>query len=149
MIPKKILLFGLLVLAGVGFLLKDMRLSNLQSKDLQKELKRKEEARKITTSSPKGEGNTIGDASDNMSPEEKALAKEKQLATERGYRFIPGECISNRSDGWEFTKIVGLGEETYKIIDCHKYKGCTQQTEVSWRDLEFEYRAGKVIPCSR
>ncbi len=149
MIPKKILFFGLLVLAGVGFLLKDMRLSKLQSEDLQKELKRKEEARKVTSSSKPGVGKNIGGAENVPSAEEQALAQEKRKAAERGYRFLPGECVTNRKDGWEFTKILGIGEETYKIIDCHKYKGCTEQTEVSWRDLEFEYRAGNVIPCSR
>lgn len=141
MVPKKMILFGLLVLLGVGYLLKDANLNKLQSEDMQKHLRDKEKARAVTADNPDGDPNLVD--------QEDPLVKAKKEAQEKGYRFLPGQCVSNRADGWEFTKILGIGKETYKIIDCHKYKGCTEEKEISWQDIEFEYRQGRLVPCSR
>lgn len=141
MIPKKMILFGLLVLLGVGYLLKDANLNKLQSEDMQRHLKRKEKARAVTADNPNGDPNLVD--------QEDPMVKAKKEAEEKGYRFLPSQCVTNRSDGWEFTKILGVGEGTYKIIDCHKYKGCTEEKEIRWQDIEFEYRQGRVFDCPR
>lgn len=134
MIPKKLIFFGILLFVGAAYLLKDKGLDSLQSKSVQKNLK----ARKKTKEA--------------RAPETEAelkLQAMKEDAKEKGYRFLPGQCVSNRTDGWEFTKILGIGDGTYKIIDCHKYKGCTEQKELSWSDIEFEYRSGHLVECTR
>jgi hypothetical protein len=138
MIPKKLIFFGLLVFGGLAYFLKDQGLNKLQPKAVQEDIKAREAAK---------EGRTYLGAE-----EEKKLEAKKALeedAKKRGYRFLPGQCVSNREDGWEFTKILGVGDGTYKLIDCHKYKGCTEQKELPWTDIEFEYRKGRLIECSR
>ena len=134
MIPKKLIFFAALLLGGIAYLLKDKSLGVFQSKAVQKDMA----VRKA-----------VKEKKEYKSPEQ--IKKEKAVADAKakGYRFLPGQCISNREDGWEFTKILGIGDGTYKIIDCHKYKGCTEQKELPWSDIEFEYRTGRLIKCSR
>lgn len=138
MIPKKLIVFGLLVFAGLAYLLKDQGLDKLQSKDVQQRLETSKKMKEKRALEAQG-----------ITEEQAKKQKLQEEADKRGYRFLPGQCITNRKDGWEFTKILGIGDRTYKIIDCHKYKGCTEQKELSWTDIEFEYRSGRIIPCSR
>ncbi len=123
MIPKKLIIFFALVIGGIGYLLKDRSLEEFQTEETRKgsEAKRRLEEQK-----------------------KKELEKEK-----RGYRFDPNTCVTNDKDGWEFTKILAIGDKKYRIIDCHKFKGCTEQKDISWTDIDYEFRHGRIIKCSR
>lgn len=131
MIPKKIIFVGLLIIGAIAFFLKDRSLIEFQSETVQREMKGRDKSR------------TSED------PEKEKEEKMKEDAKNRGYRFLVGQCVTNRKDGWEYTKILYVGDHVYRIIDCHKYKGCTEQKDISWSDIEVEYRQGRVIPCSR
>ncbi|GEM_PF-2301307 len=131
MIPKKLIFFAALILGGLAYFLKDKSLNDFQSADVQADLKKREEIKKLKA--------------DPLALEKEKLAKAK----ERGHKYLAGICLSKQKDGWEFTKILGVGERTYRIIDCHKYKGCTEQQDVPWTEIEFEYRHGVEVPCSR
>lgn len=146
MLPKKLIIFGLLVIAGVGYLLKNKSVNMLQPKDLQKELELKAKKRALKKQGISDTSNMDLDKVD-VNGEPKAPAEDDPRKL--GNKFIVGQCLTNRDDGWEFTKILGVGPRVYKIIDCHKYKGCSMPSEVSWAQIEFEYRSGKIIECSR
>lgn len=134
MFPKKLVFIALLIIGGIFYFLQGSSINMLQSKDIQKRQKFKEERH----ARERGE-------------EIKKSAEQQRIedAKAKGHRFLQGQCVSNRDDGWEFTKILAVGDRVYTIIDCHKYKGCTEQKDISWSDIEFEYRAGTLIPCSR
>lgn len=114
---------GLLIIGGIAYFLKDADVQDLQSDTVKPFAKR-----------------TMGRKNNSGTDKE-----EKDL----GNRFKEGECISNRDDGWEYTKIISVGDHVYRVIDCHKFKGCTEQNDVSWSQIEFEYRRGSVIPCRK
>lgn len=123
MIPKKLIIFFALVLGGIAYLLKGRSLNELQSGEIrQKAMKEK------------------------MVVAEKEAEKER---IEKGYQYEAGTCLTNDKDGWEFTKILAIGDKTYRLIDCHKYKGCTEQKDVSWTDIDYEFRHGRKIKCTR
>ena len=124
MIPKKIIFFGLLIIGGLAYILKDRDISEIQSDPRVNRAGRQAKAQK--------------DA------EEARMEK-----TKRGNKYVKGECLTNTKDGWEITKILAVGENVYTIIDCHKYKGCTEQKDLPWHQIEFEYRSGRTIKCPR
>lgn len=131
MIPKKLIFFAALVLGGIAYLLKDKSLNDIQPAETRRYVEKKEQLKKLRKD-PQA-----------LEKEEKAKAKE------RGYQYLVGECLTNHKDGWEFTKILAIGERTYRIVDCHKYKGCTEQQDVDWAEIEYEYKHGRKIACSR
>ena len=124
MIPKKIIFVGLLIIGGLAFLLKDRHISEIQNDP------------------------DLGKAHRNSKRAEE-FAKERMEKTKRGNKYIVGECLTNQDNGWEIIKILAVGENVYTIIDCHKYKGCTEQKDVPWHQIEFEYRNGRTIKCPR
>lgn len=142
MLPKKLFIFGLIVVAIVGYLLKGKSLSMLQSKEVQQEMDIKAKKRAL-----KKQGITDTSKMDLSKIDKDGEVKDDPR--KQGNKFIEGDCITNRADGWEFTKILAVGPRVYKLIDCHKYKGCSMPQELPWSQIEFEYRSGKVIPCSR
>lgn len=142
MIPKKLIYFGLFVVAVVGYLLKDKSVNMLQPKEVQRELELKEKKRAL-----KKQGITDTSKMDlsTITPS----GEKKDDPRKQGNKYVAGNCLTNRKDAWEFTKILAVGPRVYKIIDCHKYKGCSMPKELPWSQIEFEYRSGKIIPCSR
>lgn len=124
MLPKKIIFFGLLIIGGIAYLLKDRDISEIQNDP------------------------NIGKAHFEKKKRE-AEANDRMEKTKRGNKYIVGECLTNQENGWEITKILAVGENVYTIIDCHKYKGCTEQKDLPWHQIEFEYRNGRTIKCPR
>ena len=131
MFPKKIVFFGVLVFAGLAYLLKDKSLSQLQSGETRKYEERKIENKKLRE--------------DPNYKEKEAKAK----AQERGFKFLPKECYTNNKKGWEFVKILAAESGSYKVVFCHKYKGCTEQQSIPFMDLEYEFKRATKIKCSR
>ncbi len=124
MIPKKILFFSLLIIGGLAYFLKDKDLSDIQNDpSLNRGLREKRAADK---------------------------AKEaRDKLTKNGNKYVAGECLTLRKDAWEITKILAVGERVYTVVDCHKYKGCTENQDLPWHQIEFEYRSGRIIDCPR
>ena len=120
MIPKKIIFFGLLIIGGLAYFLKDRKISDIQN-----------------------------DPRSNKVAIEKKAEEVRAEKTKSGNKYIAGECLTNREDAWEITKILAVGKNVYTIIDCHKYKGCTEQKDLPWHQIEFEYRSGRTIKCPR
>jgi hypothetical protein len=124
MIPKKIIFFGLLIVGGVAYFLQGRDISEIQGDPNIGKAHRREKAAK-------------------------AAEEVRAEKTKRGNKYITGECLTNREDAWEITKILAVGDNVYTIIDCHKYKGCTEQKDLPWHQIEFEYRRGRVVKCPR
>jgi len=130
MLPKKLLVFGLLLLVGINYLMKKNRQKQNQSKGQSKQVKK----------SPKKSKESI-----------KVSDSEREELTKEGNKYIVGDCISVHKDGWEYTEILKVekSDKTYNIVDCHKYKGCSEPSDVSWQEIENEYKQGRLVSCQK
>lgn len=147
MIPKKLIFIAILIFAGAAYFLKGQSLRNLQSPDLQREMIRKEKVKELNA---KGLQNVTKKELDAMVNAE-LTGQKVEDPRKSGNKFLKDQCVTNREDGWEFTKILDVMEmeRSYRIIDCHKYKGCTEPKVFPFHEIEFEYRTGRIITCSR
>ncbi len=80
---------------------------------------------------------------------EKFVEEKKEIEKKPGDPLYGvGDCLTKRKDGWEFTKILGVADRMYKVVNCHKYKGCGRTTEIPTYQIEFEYKkTGRKMPC--
>ena len=136
MLPKKLLVFGLLLLVGINYLMKKNRQKQNQSKGQSKQVKKS--PKKSKESKESKESIKVSDS-------------EREELTKEGNKYIVGDCISVHKDGWEYTEILKVekSDKTYNIVDCHKYKGCSEPSDVSWQEIENEYKQGRLVSCQK